>query len=61
MKTGITPTAGPCLTVVYNKDGVEIILTLLNSKNIEHRWEEARRLIAWAKEKLAGFPEKVKV
>lgn len=58
MKTGITPTAGPCLTVVYSKDGVELVLTLLNSKNLEHRWEEAKRLIAWGKEKLVGFIEK---
>ena len=42
MKTGITPTAGPCLTVAYSKDGIEIVLTLLNSKNLEYRWEEAK-------------------
>ena len=48
MKTGITPTAGPCLTVAYSKDGIEIVLTLLNSKNLEYRWEEAKRLVMWA-------------
>ena len=52
MKTGVTPTAGPCLTVAYNKDGIDIVLTLLNSKNLDHRWEEARRLVAWGYEKV---------
>lgn len=47
MKTGVTPTAGPCLTVVYIKDEIEIVLTLLNSKNLDYRWEEAKRLISW--------------
>ncbi|CAI2366933.1 unnamed protein product [Moneuplotes crassus] len=50
LKTGITPTAGPCLAASYNccitKD--HYIIVLLNSKSMEHRWNEVSKLKAWA-------------
>ncbi|CAI2364763.1 unnamed protein product [Moneuplotes crassus] len=50
LKTGITPSAGPCLVASYTcsitKD--HYIIILLNSKSMEHRWNEVSKLKAWA-------------
>lgn len=40
IKTGVTNKAGPCLCSSFDK----IIVTLLNSKTMEIRWDEARLL-----------------
>ena len=45
LKTGITPTAGPCLCSSYSKSGVNLIIVLLNCKTIEKRWDETRKLL----------------
>ena len=42
MKTGITPTAGPCLIASCKAFGVnDIIIVMLNSRSMESRWNEA--------------------
>jgi serine-type D-Ala-D-Ala carboxypeptidase (penicillin-binding protein 5/6) len=46
IKTGITDNAGPCLTAGF-KGKVHVIVTLLNSKSMEARWEEAQAIVAW--------------
>ncbi len=47
-KTGITPTAGPCLigTRTYRKVG--LVITVLHCKTCEHRWKEVSAIYAWA-------------
>lgn len=50
VKTGITPHAGPCLSVHYkSKDAAfDFILVILNAKTKEARYTEVPRLIEWA-------------
>lgn len=55
VKTGITNTAGACLSVYYDngKSGdkrVTLITVVLGSRNIEYRWKDTRRLTLWAAE-----------
>lgn len=51
LKTGITDTAGPCLTTSYRttrKEGkVHLITVLLNSKSLEHRWTDTKNIVKW--------------
>lgn len=46
IKTGVTDNAGPCLTVGF-RGRVSIIITLLNSKSMEARWDEAQAISSW--------------
>lgn len=46
IKTGITDNAGPCLTVAY-RGHIYVIITLLNSRSMEARWEEAQTILSW--------------
>jgi D-alanyl-D-alanine carboxypeptidase len=48
LKTGITPSAGPCLCSSYCKDNVELIIVLLNCRSIDKRWSETRKLLAYS-------------
>jgi D-alanyl-D-alanine carboxypeptidase len=48
VKTGITPTAGSCLSVWYQNEDCTLITVVLGSRNIEYRWKDARRLTLWA-------------
>jgi D-alanyl-D-alanine carboxypeptidase len=48
VKTGITPSAGSCLSVWYENEGCKLITVVLGSRNIEYRWRDARRLTLWA-------------
>ena len=47
-KTGITPTAGPCLVATRTYRGVNLIITVLHCKNCEYRWKEVNALYTWA-------------
>ena len=38
IKTGITPSAGPCLAATFNKNGVSLIIIILNCKTMDTRW-----------------------
>ncbi len=54
IKTGITDTAGPCLSTnikIKNKDTGEkryFVIVVLNCKSSDHRWEEVEKLAKWA-------------
>lgn len=52
IKTGITPSAGPCLaaSVAMTLSGkeYEFLVILLQSESMEARWTEVRRLVDWA-------------
>jgi D-alanyl-D-alanine carboxypeptidase len=52
LKTGITPTAGPCLAASIQKDDYRLIIVVLNSKSMEHRWQEVQKLVSWAIQKI---------
>lgn len=49
LKTGITPTAGPCLTASFYWEitSEKYIIVILNSKSMDHRWNEVNKLRAW--------------
>ena len=46
VKTGITDGAGPCLCVSVRKQN-PIIIVILNSRSMDDRWTEARKLTDW--------------
>ena len=46
VKTGITDNAGPCLCVTIRETN-PIVIVLLNSRSMDDRWIEARRLADW--------------
>jgi len=55
-KTGVTPSAGPCFSGYFSRatilhDGTKIIdnviVVVLNCKNMETRWKEVPRLVQW--------------
>ena len=54
VKTGVTPTAGPCLSVCFkSQDGVfDLIVLVLNCKTREARFTEIPKLISWATTKI---------
>ena len=47
VKTGITPTAGPCLCASYEKDGLQLIVVIMNCKSIEKRYLEIKKLVRY--------------
>jgi len=53
-KTGITPTAGPCLIGTCKIHGnFPLIIILLNCKSCEMRWQEMQKLKSWASDTIA--------
>ena len=48
VKTGITQTAGSCLSVCYEHEDIRLVTVVLGSRNIEYRWKDARRLTLYA-------------
>jgi len=46
VKTGITDAAGPCLAVC-SRTSNPIVVVLLNSRTMEDRWIESKKLIDW--------------
>ena len=57
LKTGITPTAGPCLAASLQKDNFKLILVILNSKSMDQRWGEVQKLAQWAINKMIKIKE----
>ena len=47
VKTGNTPAAGPCLCTSYQRDKLHVIVVVLDSKNMEHRWDDSVKLTFW--------------
>ncbi|EAS04236.3 D-alanyl-D-alanine carboxypeptidase family protein (macronuclear) [Tetrahymena thermophila SB210] len=52
LKTGITPSAGPCLASWYNHENINLIIILLGAKSLEERWVETVQLLEWAKKQM---------
>lgn len=53
IKTGMTPTAGPCLASYYQISPSEsICIVLLNTLTVAHRFEESKKLLAETLKKL---------
>jgi len=48
VKTGITATAGSCLSVGYERANIKLVTVVLGCKSIAFRWKDARRLTLWA-------------
>lgn len=48
VKTGITQTAGSCLSVWFENEDCKLITVVLGSRNIEYRWKDTWRLTLWA-------------
>jgi D-alanyl-D-alanine carboxypeptidase (penicillin-binding protein 5/6) len=52
IKTGITPTAGPCLCTSISLDGIELIIVIISTKSMDIRWPETWKLANWAMHRL---------
>mmetsp|Transcript_14186 Transcript_14186/g.14256 ORF Transcript_14186/g.14256 Transcript_14186/m.14256 type:complete len:170 (-) Transcript_14186:69-578(-) len=48
LKTGFTPSAGPCLCCSVEKRRMKRIIVLLNSVSMESRWSEGLGLWKWS-------------
>ncbi len=50
IKTGVTPTAGPCLAVCYKSycGTYDFVVVVLNCKSREARFVEIPKLVRWA-------------
>jgi len=48
IKTGITPAAGPCLATSVCLEDIELVITIICSKNMDIRWNETWKLANWA-------------
>jgi len=60
LKTGITNSAGPCLsTAITLENGIQTIIVLLNCKNPDCRWAETMKLAKWTRKRM-GKIEKFK-
>lgn len=57
IKTGITQSAGPCLVTSIETEGSFLIFVLLNSKSMEQRWHENKKLKKWALARLGKIKE----
>ena len=52
VKTGITNSAGPCLSTAINIDESSLIIVLLNCKDMDCRWLETYKLAKWAAKRM---------
>jgi len=52
VKTGITPTAGPCLSASWKKDDCHLVVIVLQCCSMESRWYEVPKLISWGIKKI---------
>ena len=52
IKTGITPTAGPCLSASLTKDGFSVVMVVLSCCSMESRWFEVPKVINWGIKKI---------
>lgn len=53
VKTGVTPTAGPCLSACYRvEEKSTLVIVMLACATMERRWADAGTLAAWAKERI---------
>ena len=54
VKTGITPGAGPCLSTAYRIMGRELIVVVLNSQSLEHRYTDCENVYKYTRSVLQG-------
>ena len=60
-KTGITPSAGPCLATQFKYGPYESQGVLIDSKTLEIRWKEMSTILLWQfnqfmkKNKIGGY------
>lgn len=47
VKTGVTTTAGPCLSEAFTYKNVQYTMVMLNCKTMDLRWQEAVKLAQW--------------
>ena len=47
VKTGVTQSAGPCLVTSIEIGDLFLIFVLLNSRSMDHRWIEIKKLRKW--------------
>ena len=52
IKTGITPTAGPCLVTSLSYEGIDLVVVIIACKNMDIRWSETWKLANWAIQRL---------
>lgn len=57
LKTGITPTAGPCLAASISKNDFKFIIVILNSRSMDQRWVEIPKLVHWAMSKITRIKQ----
>eukprot|EP00826_Nyctotherus_ovalis_P037146 TRINITY_DN3371_c0_g5_i1.p1 TRINITY_DN3371_c0_g5~~TRINITY_DN3371_c0_g5_i1.p1 ORF type:complete len:305 (+),score=56.97 TRINITY_DN3371_c0_g5_i1:159-1073(+) len=57
LKTGITPSAGPCLASSYKDERVNLVMVLLSCKTPEHRWSETIKMKDWSVKMLVKTKE----
>lgn len=58
VKTGTTPSAGPCLSVTYRDQGFDLIVVVLNCESHDARFVEVPILTRWAILKLLQRQQK---
>mmetsp|Transcript_21229 Transcript_21229/g.20380 ORF Transcript_21229/g.20380 Transcript_21229/m.20380 type:complete len:84 (+) Transcript_21229:1317-1568(+) len=52
IKTGVTNTAGPCLSTCLSRGDWEFIIVVLSCKSMEARWVETNKLANWTHQRL---------
>lgn len=52
IKTGITPTAGPCMAASFQREGFNVIIVILNAKSKSKRFQEVKNLYEWAEKQI---------
>lgn len=52
IKTGITPSAGPCLATSICYEGIELVVVIICTKSMDIRWSETWKLANWAMQRL---------
>ena len=57
IKTGITPSAGPCLAASYEKNDLHLIIVIIAAKTVDHRFVEVPRLALWTINRLNRLTE----
>ena len=52
IKTGITPTAGPCLAASIKKDDIHVAVIVLSCCSMDSRWYEVPKIVSWGVKKM---------
>jgi len=52
LKTGITWSAGPCLSASVKKDDFHVVVVVLSCCSMDSRWYEVPKLVAWGIKKV---------